>query len=764
MRKLAAAAFSFSAAVILSQYIAGGRFLWFAAAALALSSLSALFFSGKTRLRILLIVPALAAGFLWSGVHYAVFIAPASTFAGQTATVSAVVVSYSVETDYGSKLTVAVQPDGQARVKTILYVNGDTPDVVPGNTIEVTARFKRADSVYGEQTDSFYARGVFLSAFADGAVTVTDDAEPLLYFPVRTAHAVRAMISQLFSDTPRALVTALLTGDSTAVYGDVALSSALRDTGTAHIVAVSGMHVAFLAGLFALLIRKKRLLAAVAIPVIVFFMALVGFTPSVTRAGIMQIFLLSAPLFRRESDAVTSISASLMLILLVSPTAARSAGLQLSFLATLGIVLYTGKLYERLDASLRKTTLYRHRPVKMLLRVFLASFSASLGALVFTIPMTALRFGTVSIIAPIANLLIVLAVSLIFILGAISVLLGFIWLPLGTGIAFVAALPAKYVADAVTALARLPFSSVSTANPAVVVWLVAAYALLIVLLTLRVRPHKMIVPGSIAVTTLCLLLILTSIFSRSTLTVTALDVGQGQCIVLSSGAFTAAVDCGSASGKDAAAILVQYLQSRGRVSLDLLILTHFHEDHAGGVTEVLERLPVAALAVPDASIDTGDLPGEILALAADKNIQILTVTDSLLVTHEQTSLTLYAPLGSRDENERGLSVLCSEGSFDTLITGDMSADIERRLTALYTLPDIEVLVAGHHGSKYSTSEILLDAVTPELALISVGYNSYGHPSAQTLARLAYFGVDVYRTDQNGAVTVSSRLFDTPIFN
>ena len=105
-------------------------------------------------------------------------------------------------------------------------------------------------------------------------------------------------------------------------------------------------------------------------------------------------------------------------------------------------------------------------------------------------------------------------------------------------------------------------------------------------------------------------------------------------------------------------------------------------------------------------------------------------------------------------NEGGLSVLCSENEFDALITGDMSAESERRLVASEKLPDIELLVAGHHGSGNSTSSELLHAVKPETAIVSVGYNKYGHPSPETLERLALNGIMVYRTDQVGSITIN----------
>ena len=100
------------------------------------------------------------------------------------------------------------------------------------------------------------------------------------------------------------------------------------------------------------------------------------------------------------------------------------------------------------------------------------------------------------------------------------------------------------------------------------------------------------------------------------------------------------------------------------------------------------------------------------------------------------------------------AVLASAGEFDALVTGDMSDTVEGRLVKYGRLPDIELLVVGHHGSKYATSEELLRTTAPELAVISVGYNNYGHPTEETLARLAQYGCQIYRTDWYGTVTVT----------
>ena len=165
---------------------------------------------------------------------------------------------------------------------------------------------------------------VELSVAMSGVNWATDASEQLSYFPIRLASDLRRIIDWIFPENTAVLMRALLLGDTTGIAKDPMLSSSLQTTGTSHIVAVSGMNIAFLMGFLSLFINKKRMLTAVGIPVILLFMAVVGFMPPVVRAGIMQIFLLIAPVFKRENDPVTSLSASLMPHPLFNPYAAVS--------------------------------------------------------------------------------------------------------------------------------------------------------------------------------------------------------------------------------------------------------------------------------------------------------------------------------------------------------------------------------------------------------------------------------------------------------
>ena len=242
-------------------------------------------------------------------------------------------------------------------------------------------------------------------------------------------------------------------------------------------------------------------------------------------------------------------------------------------------------------------------------------------------------------------------------------------------------------------------------------------------------------------------------YNLGPLTLTVLNVGQGQSVVLRAGERTAVVDCGGSAQRNAGDLCADYLGTFGRSRVDLLVLTHFHADHANGVLELLARVKVDVLAVPDVERDD-PLRRELFSAAEESGTQIWLIRDDETVELGPTRLTLYAPLGAGEANEEGLSLLCETGRFSALLTGDMGADVEARLVKYGALPEVDLLLAGHHGSQNAASQLLLDTVEPSLAAVSVGYNSYGHPAPETLRRLEESGCSIYRTDLQGNITVT----------
>lgn len=546
-------------------------------------------------------------------------------------------------------------------------------------------------------------------------------------------------------------MTAELTGDKSAMDDGDYL--AMQETGLAHLFAVSGLHCAFLVTLLALLIsRRQRLLCAVTIPLLLFYMVMVGMSPSVVRACIMQIFLLIAPLFRRGSDPLTSLAAALLVILLCNPFAAASVSLQLSFSATLGMVLLSPRLYKLLTGCYKG----KCRPLRAALCFVAANLSATLSAVVFTAPLTAWYFRIFVLVAPLSSLLAVPAAGWSFMAAFVTVLLGFVWLPLASLLGWISWALVRYILWIANGMMSWRYHAVYFTNPYLIYWLLFLYAAFIGCAATPDGKRKYLLASALSVLTLTAAIwVNRQDYQYGVLTALTLDVGQGESVILTSDGETALVDCGSSNSyKDPGGLAADTLHSMGVRELSAVVVTHYHADHTNGLYEVLRRIPVQTIYLPDIEDEYG-VRERLVSLAEEKGAQVTYVTKETADTLGDTVLTIYPPVQSGgDLNELGLTALASAGDFDLLITGDMSGSTEKKLVETYALPDIEVLVVSHHGSRYSSNIRFLKSVTPEAAVISVGDNNYGHPSEETLQRLLAVGADIWRTDQQGTIRIT----------
>ena len=228
--------------------------------------------------------------------------------------------------------------------------------------------------------------------------------------------------------------------------------------------------------------------------------------------------------------------------------------------------------------------------------------------------------------------------------------------------------------------------------------------------------------------------------------ITAVDVGQGQSIILQQDGKYYVVDCGGDTGDEAANRTIQLLFSQGVFRLDGVILTHYDADHAGGVEKLMSIVPTDTLYLPvlDKENDYKE------ALTEQFGDKVHWVQNDVLL--EAADITIIPSDDTQDSNESSLCILFQPENCDILITGDRSEVGELALMEDIDLPDLELLIAGHHGSRTSTSWELLNATRPEIVIISVGEdNRYGHPTWETLERLDLFGCAVYRTDLEGTI-------------
>lgn len=770
MRKLAWFAGGFGAACLLACCGLGGIWAVSAAAVLLLLSAAmwlrtrpgedefvhprrfplsrrAVFETGR-RLAVFCLGGVLAFG--WAAGYAALFRAPADRLAGTEQPISATVISYPVETSIGG-WSMTLRLDGGFRAPdVILYGSEDWEGLKPGDRVRCTARLKASDRLYGDETTYYTAKGVYLLAYCDDPPEVeTAPSVPFRYWPALCARELKAGIYAAFDETAAPLAAAVTLGDKKGM--DEQLQSALNRSGVMHAAVVSGMHVSFLVSVVMILCRGNRRAALALIPLLLFYALMAGGTPSALRAVIMQTALLIGPVLGRESDPPTSLGLALLVLLLQNPFAAASVSLQLSFAAVAGILPFTGRLNDGLDRLVR--TRLKPGILLRLWRLTAAQIAVTVGAMVFTTPLIALYFGRISIVAPLTNVLVLWAVTVLMVsalaIGTLAVFLPAVMVYPGA----LFGLAGHYIRAVVMAVGAWPLAALSVHFPTFLIWLAAVYLQIPGWVCSKHRWKQL------GLSLLCLALLLGGAVgvnawtvSRSDLTVTALNVEQGASTLFLSGREAVLVDCGGDGQDSAGDTAADRLTAMGRSELDLLVLTHLDDDHFNGTAQLLYRLKVAKIAAPVVATHSEQL-ALLAELAAAEGAELILVTEELRIPFGKAELTLYPPLGQGTSNEEGLFALCSVGEFDTLITGDADSFVERMLVKYYDLPDIETLMVGHHGSRHSTCQELLDALRPELAVISVGYNSYGHPAEEVLERLTASGAKIYRTDEKGTVTI-----------
>ena len=749
MRVLAITALAFSTAVFASNYIL--PLAWLPAGVLLCTAACGMLLLPRRRwlrgFALMALGLALGLGCFW--LHAQRTTVPASQLEGQTRQLRAQITDYPENYESYTRLSVRLHTEGVPELNALLYDNdGVLREAEPGQWIEFEAKLRPADRRYGESYSGYNARDIYLIASSRGEIRLAEGGASLRFWPLRLNRRILDLVQTLFPADTAGFVQALLLGDKSALYRDEALYQALSRAGLMHVVAVSGMHIAFLVGLLRSVFGRRRACSLACIALVWLFVLVTGASPSAVRAAIMQTLLLTASLLRRENDPLTSFSAALAFILLANPHAAASVSLQLSFASIAGILFFAERMEEAVYARfprLRETWIGR---------TAVGSVVNSLSVMPFTVPLMALHFGALPLLAPLTNLLALWAVTFCFCGAYLLCAIGALCLPLGRSLAWLLAWLVRYVFLIARGVSALSFAAVYLQMRAAWLWLLLCYLLFLVFrFAGRSRFLRFGVPALLSVLSLAALLIATRLaYTGDTDTIAALDVGQGQCLAVLSGESTLLIDCGGLGTLDNPGETAgSYLLVRGRRAVDVLLLTHLDADHCNGVEALMALCPARVLILPEGGDEA--LREEVESAALRGGAEIRGLREDSLLSLGGISAQLYAPEEPGADNEHGLAALVSLGDYDMLVTGDMSREKEKALLAQHPLEGIELYIVGHHGSKNASSEELLRQIGADTAIISCGYNTYGHPAAETLERLAVCGYNVYRTDENGTIEI-----------
>ena len=715
---------------------------WMLPLALAALLAAGLGFWWKPTRRPATVLLGCAVGLMWFCGFYAIRLKTAESLDGDKRLLHATATDYSYETKYGSTVDANIQIDEQT-YQIRLYLD-EKGEISPGDTIEGTFQMKYTDPDEGKFSRYHQGNGLFLLGYQEGSVEVASgDAKGLTQNASVLRRKIQNILRNSFSEDVFPFVQALLLGDDSEL--DYETDTAFRISGIRHIIAVSGLHVSILFGLLSTLtFRKRYLTALIGLPCLILFAAVAGFSPSVTRACIMVGLTMLAQLFQREYDSPTALSFAGLVMLICNPLVITSVSFQLSMSSVAGILAFAEPIRNWLRNPFGKI---KGKGLKVrLIHWYTTSVSITLSAAIFTTPLCAIYFGAVSLIGVVTNLATLWLVTFIFGGIILTCLVGSVLPGFAAVLGKILAWPIRYVLLAAKLLSKIPLAAVYTTSAYIVIWLVYVYVLLLILLLQgKKEPGNMLAAGVIG---LCLALMLSwwepTLYDTK---VTVLDVGQGQSILLQSGDRTYLVDCGGDRDDDTADMIVETLQSQGIWHLDGIILTHMDADHAGGLTYLLSRMDTDLILLPAEAADEAN------ALHYQTKGEVQLVAEDMVLRFETGEIRIFTAPGGDNSNENSLCILFDTENCDILFTGDRSKYGEWLLMTEHTLPKVDILIAGHHGSKHSTSQALLDAVQPEIVIISAGKdNRYGHPAPELLQRLEDFGCVIYRTDENGTIS------------
>ena len=570
--------------------------------------------------------------------------------------------------------------------------------------------------------------------------------------PNLTARLKTAIVgtSQILYGSRAPTVDALIMGRRGAIDRD--LQDRFAQSGLVHLLSISGFHVGVITGWVVLLGRllgmgRARAFALAAL-VSVAYVAFLGWPAPAVRAAALAVLVALGRARQRKVESDALLSATCLCVLLIDPWSLVDLGAWLSAAALWGATTFS----RWTDATLGEAPWWR-------------TLGSSVGATLSTAPITAFALGTVAIVGVALNFM-AIPLAAIAVPGVLASLVAFpLWRGLAEALSAGAGLGLHLLELLAVAGAAIPGGHVVTPPElrSSAPW-IAALALSLWAIGRRNTVAEAVRRWSwIGVTVIWGATLWAwappSTDRGSGLTLHFLDVGQGDGAVLRTPAGRwLLIDAGPRNEHADAGrrVVVPYLMSQGVHQLAVAFVSHAHADHLGGVPSVLERLHADLVVEPGDQVSDplyyqflDELTADSIPWHRGRRGERFTL-DSV----QFTVLHPYEwPRWGEDLNEDSLVLLVEYGAFQAIFAGDAGFPAEAEMRPLGHR--IDLLKVGHHGSRWSTGDEWLDSLRPHAAVISVGPNNYGHPSGETLERLSRHHVEVWRTDRDGSVTVTT---------
>ena len=562
-------------------------------------------------------------------------------------------------------------------------------------------------------------------------------------------------IKQIYTEEYAGFIKGIFLADRSDISQD--LQSEFINSGVIHVLAVSGLHVGFIAFfIFALSGRiELRYKYYIAIAGIILFLIITKGVPSVFRASVMAIIIFTAKLSGRSTNGINSLSIAAFIILLLNPLELFNPGFLLSFSAVLSILI----IFPMFSNAVKQLKINKY------LKNILIFASVSIAAQIGTLPFTLYYFNKLSIISILANIIVIPIIGINVATGIISIIIGYISIPFASVFAEANMFLISLNFLIVKILSELNFSHLDIFNFSIYDGLIFYFTILLIFIFLKyLNGLKKFFAISFAVLVSLFLYKLDniSILPKNELTILAIDVGQGDSFLvkfpndkialIDAGNFTDYFDCGKY-------IIYPLLQRLGIDKIDYAFISHLDSDHFGGSIYLIDQNLIGKLYKPKIHNDIKDKTFE--DFLDSNNMKYFSYSDTTFnigktkITFFNDTTKLNSMNLSSNDNSGIIKIEYGKNSF--LFVGDAELEMEEFLIENYSSElQSDVLKIGHHGSKSSTSDEFLNLVNPKIALISAGImNKFKHPSNEVIRRLEQKQIEILRTDLNGAVILSS---------
>lgn len=656
------------------------------------------------------------------------------------------------ETDY--KYSTNIKLENKLKLTIYTDKKEDVSKLEYGNKISVIGTYKKPTESRNYKGYDYMkylkTKKICGSLIVDGEVKLikTKNINPIFTIINKLSLIFKQNLKKLLPEQEAELEQGILLGDTSDIESDI--KEDFRKCNLSHMLAVSGAHLSYLVlGINTVLskkafgIRRRKILSII---FILIFMVIVNMSPSVVRAGISTIIAIFATLIYRKQDTYTTISIALLLTLLNNPFAIFDVGLQLSYLATLSIIVFYSKFTQKQ---------FNNKVKKYLYESAMLTFSAN----ILILPITIYEFNTIPINSVISNLLAGPLLGICIILGMFTVIISIILFPVSKLIAFPLQIILKILIKIIELISKIPFGNYTVKTP----WFIVVFLTYVIIATLIYNKKR--ITKILTMVTLIIFVVMqvcTFINIDGKLKIYFIDVGQGDSMLVRTvRGKNILIDGGGSKDPDydiGEKILVPYLLDRRIKTLDYVIISHFDEDHATGVAQILGKIDVSSI-ILTRQLEENDIYRHILSIAKEKKIKLIYVKEGdvlkiggikISIIHPENKLMINNPMNNN-------SIVCKVeyNSFSMLLTGDIEMEAEELILRKNINLKADVLKVAHHGSKTSTTGEFLKAINPKVALIGVGKNNnFGHPSNEVIQRLKENGTRIYRTDENGEISIT----------